>query len=127
MTSLCLQTGHHCDSRDYLRDVTLRPSVFRLVTSIARVVTRVTSLCFQTGHQDEPRLNESQNAEALLVLKLTLPGSSVLYYGEEIGMSNIDTTSSCRDPAGQPGNITQDAQVRGYTLPRPCCRLAADR
>ena len=34
------------------------------------------------------------------MLKLTLPGASLLYYGEEIGLTNIDTEQQCIDPAG---------------------------
>ena len=34
------------------------------------------------------------------MLKLTLPGASLLYYGEEIGLTNIDTAQQCLDPAG---------------------------
>ena len=34
------------------------------------------------------------------MLKLTLPGASLLYYGEEIGLTNIDTARQCLDPAG---------------------------
>ena len=46
------------------------------------------------------------------MLKLTLPGASLLYYGEEIGLTNIDTEQQCLDPAGSAGNGTGDSGVR---------------
>ena len=38
------------------------------------------------------------------MLKFTLPGSAMLYYGEEIGMSNGDVSTQCLDPAFSNGN-----------------------
>ena len=53
--------------------------------------------------------------EVLLAIKSTLPGVSVIYYGEEIGMTNADDSLECvHDPAFDSDNTTS---VRTHHYP----------
>ncbi|MGH7141857.1 MAG: alpha-glucosidase [Candidatus Saccharimonadales bacterium] len=52
---------------------------------------------YMTGNHDRPRLATRIGADSIkaaAVLFLTLPGASVIYYGEEIGMENSDIAIS---------------------------------
>ncbi|XP_071388609.1 amino acid transporter heavy chain SLC3A1 [Centroberyx affinis] len=57
------------------------------------------------GNHDKPRIASSagQNyVRVINMLLLTLPGTATTYYGEEIGMENINVTQSqIQDPAGK--------------------------
>ena len=57
---------------------------------------------FQVDYQDASRIEESTTGNItipLAVLSLTLPGSSFLYYGQELGMRNW--VDGGNDPGGQ--------------------------
>ncbi|KAG7228528.1 hypothetical protein INR49_007702 [Caranx melampygus] len=57
------------------------------------------------GNHDKPRIASSAGQDyirAINMLLLTLPGTPTTYYGEEIGMENINVTDSqIQDPAGK--------------------------
>ncbi|XP_026165636.1 neutral and basic amino acid transport protein rBAT [Mastacembelus armatus] len=57
------------------------------------------------GNHDKPRLASSAGQTFIRVINmllLTLPGTPTTYYGEEIGMENINVTESqIQDPAGK--------------------------
>ncbi|XP_047458664.1 neutral and basic amino acid transport protein rBAT [Mugil cephalus] len=57
------------------------------------------------GNHDRPRISSSAGriyVRAINMLLLTLPGTPTTYYGEEIGMENINITASqVQDPAGR--------------------------
>ncbi|XP_068597644.1 amino acid transporter heavy chain SLC3A1 [Brachionichthys hirsutus] len=57
------------------------------------------------GNHDKPRIASSAGQtyiRAINMLLLTLPGTPTTYYGEEIGMENINVTESqMQDPAGK--------------------------
>uniref|UniRef100_A0A3Q3W155 Amino acid transporter heavy chain SLC3A1 n=1 Tax=Mola mola TaxID=94237 RepID=A0A3Q3W155_MOLML len=55
------------------------------------------------GNHDKPRIASSAGQTYICVINmmlLTLPGTPTTYYGEEIGMENIEVTES-QDPAGK--------------------------
>ena len=57
---------------------------------------------FQTGSQDNTRILQNLGeayAGAMAVLKMTLPGTSLIYYGEEIGMVDGTLGGGSTDPA----------------------------
>lgn len=62
------------------------------------------SVCYlQVGNHDKPRIGSSAGKEyvrAINMLLLTLPGTPTTYYGEEIGMVDVNI-SVIQDPAGQ--------------------------
>lgn len=64
-----------------------------------------TSPLHQTGNHDKSRIASSVGqiyTRVLNMLLLTLPGTPTTYYGEEIGMENINVTQSeIQDPAGK--------------------------
>lgn len=57
------------------------------------------------GNHDRPRIASSAGATYIRVINmllLTLPGTPTTYYGEEIGMENVNITDSqIQDPAGR--------------------------
>lgn len=57
------------------------------------------------GNHDKPRISSSAGptyVRVINMLLLTLPGTPTTYYGEEIGMENINVTQSqIQDPAGK--------------------------
>ncbi|XP_043991512.1 neutral and basic amino acid transport protein rBAT [Gambusia affinis] len=57
------------------------------------------------GNHDRPRIGSSAGrmyVRAINLMLLTLPGTPTTYYGEEIGMENINITQSqVQDPAGK--------------------------
>ncbi|XP_029961759.1 neutral and basic amino acid transport protein rBAT-like isoform X2 [Salarias fasciatus] len=57
------------------------------------------------GNHDRPRISTSAGPDKVRVINmllLTLPGTATTYYGEEIGMQNINITDSqIQDPAGK--------------------------
>ena len=57
------------------------------------------------GNHDQPRVASrvgEEAADALNMLLLTLPGTPVTYYGEELAMTDVEVASSQRqDPAGR--------------------------
>jgi glycosidase len=56
-----------------------------------------------TGDQDRSRLGsyiDARYVNVINMLKLTLPGTAFVYYGEEIGMTNSNFTTNQQDPAG---------------------------
>lgn len=61
--------------------------------------------CYQVGNHDKPRIASSAGQTYIRVINmllLTLPGTPNTYYGEEIGMENINVTESqIQDPAGK--------------------------
>ena len=57
----------------------------------------------QTGDQDRSRVPSNVGeslVNAMNLLKMTLPGSLLIYYGDEIGMQNTSSPVPSRDPAG---------------------------
>uniref|UniRef100_A0A3B3QJC5 Amino acid transporter heavy chain SLC3A1 n=1 Tax=Paramormyrops kingsleyae TaxID=1676925 RepID=A0A3B3QJC5_9TELE len=65
------------------------------------------------GNHDKPRISSSAGAEfvrAINMMLLTLPGTPTTYYGEEIGMENVNVTE-IQDPFGKfDPNSTRDPQ-----------------
>ncbi|XP_032397805.1 neutral and basic amino acid transport protein rBAT isoform X1 [Etheostoma spectabile] len=61
--------------------------------------------CYQVGNHDKPRIASSAGqtyTRVINMLLLTLPGTPTTYYGEELGMENINVTDSqIQDPAGK--------------------------
>lgn len=61
--------------------------------------------CYQVGNHDRSRISTSAGriyVRAINMLLLTLPGTPTTYYGEEIGMENINVTASqIQDPFGK--------------------------
>ena len=53
---------------------------------------------FQLGSVDTSRvvsrMGDSQYVSALNMLLLTLPGTAIVYYGEEIGMKNVSLNAA---------------------------------
>lgn len=73
-----------------------------IILGSPRILTEP-SLCLQVGNHDQPRIASAagQTYAALInMLLLTLPGTPSTYYGEELGMENINITGS-QDPAGK--------------------------
>lgn len=72
-------------------------------------------LCDQVGNHDKPRIASAagQTHVALInMLLLTLPGTPNTYYGEELGMENINVTGS-QDPAGKHDTVkTSSLELR---------------
>lgn len=66
--------------------------------------------CFQVGNHDKPRIATSSGQPYICVINmllLTLPGTPTTYYGEEIGMENINVTDSqIQDPAGKYNSVS---------------------
>lgn len=60
---------------------------------------------FQVGNHDTLRIASRAGptyVRVINMLLLTLPGTHTTYYGEEIGMENINVThSQMQDPAGK--------------------------
>lgn len=74
------------------------------------------------GNHDVPRVCSKVDQEycsALNVLLLTLPGTAVTYYGEELGMTDADTplksTKDLRDPQRSPMQWS-DGQNAGFSI-----------
>ena len=76
----------------------------------------------QTGYQDMPRMPtdvDSKHMNALNLVKFTLPGSTFVVYGEEIGMVDGDLSNSCQgttpeaycDPAGLITSVNTDDEL----------------
>lgn len=60
-------------------------------------------LFVQVGNHDKPRISSSAGQEytrVINMLLLTLPGTPTTYYGEEIGMENVNVTE-IQDPFGK--------------------------
>ena len=47
-----------------------------------------------------------------MVLKATLPGVSIVYYGEEIGMTNAVEAAQCFDPTFENNTMVNDNKPR---------------
>lgn len=67
------------------------------------------------GNHDRPRIGTSAGLDKIRVINmllLTLPGTPTTYYGEEIGMENINITDSqIQDPAGKyNSSLSRDPQ-----------------
>lgn len=66
--------------------------------------------CYQVGNHDRTRISSSAGrlyVRAINMLLLTLPGTATTYYGEEIGMENINVTASqIQDPAGKYNTVS---------------------
>lgn len=81
---------------NFLIDSTGSPSSLRLFSCFS---------CNQVGNHDRPRIGSSAGriyVRAINMMLLTLPGTPTTYYGEEIGMENINITQSqVQDPAGR--------------------------
>ncbi len=61
------------------------------------------------GNHDKPRIGSSAGTEyirAINMLLLTLPGTPTTYYGEEIGMVNVNV-SVIQDPFGQHDPVSE--------------------
>lgn len=68
--------------------------------------------CYQVGNHDRPRIASSAGQTYIRVINmllLTLPGTPNTYYGEEIGMENINVTDSqIQDPAGKYNSVSTE-------------------
>lgn len=66
--------------------------------------------CYQVGNHDRSRIASSAGqayTRVINMLLLTLPGTPTTYYGEEIGMENINITESqVQDPAGKYNKVS---------------------
>lgn len=65
---------------------------------------------YQVGNHDRSRIASSAGqayTRVINMLLLTLPGTPTTYYGEEIGMENINITESqVQDPAGKYNKVS---------------------
>ncbi len=62
------------------------------------------------GNHDKPRIGSSAGTgyiRAINMLLLTLPGTPTTYYGEEIGMVNVNV-SVIQDPFGQHDPVSEN-------------------
>ncbi|XP_061600922.1 amino acid transporter heavy chain SLC3A1 [Cololabis saira] len=68
------------------------------------------------GNHDRPRISSSAGpmfTRVINMLLLTLPGTPTTYYGEEIGMENVNVTESqMQDPAGKYNSSNSRDPVR---------------
>jgi alpha-glucosidase len=95
------------------------------------------------GNHDQPRISSRighNQARAAAMLLLTLRGTPTMYYGEEIGMTDVAIPADeVQDPAekNEPGKGTgrdpertpmqwDSSQFAGFTKGKPWLRLAAD-
>jgi alpha-glucosidase len=95
------------------------------------------------GNHDQPRISSRighNQARAAAMLLLTLRGTPTMYYGEEIGMTDVAIPATeVQDPAekNEPGKGTgrdpertpmqwDSSQFAGFTKGKPWLRLAAD-
>lgn len=66
--------------------------------------------CCQVGNHDRPRIASSVGklyTRVINMLLLTLPGTPTTYYGEEIGMENINVThDQIQDPIGKYNTVS---------------------
>lgn len=64
----------------------------------------------QVGNHDNPRISSGAGGlyvPVINMLLLTLPGTATTYYGEEIGMRNINLTDTgSLDPAGRYNTVS---------------------
>lgn len=85
----------------------LHPTVFLINApySPLHLVLCFLTATYQVGNHDRPRISSSVGQiyiRVINMLLLTLPGTPTTYYGEEIGMENINVTQSqIQDPAGK--------------------------
>lgn len=67
-------------------------------------------LLFKVGNHDKPRIASTVGAtyvRLVNMLLLTLPGTPTTYYGEEIGMENIDVAEDeMLDPVGKLNTVS---------------------
>lgn len=65
---------------------------------------------FKVGNHDKPRIASTVGAtyvRLVNMLLLTLPGTPTTYYGEEIGMENIDVKEDqMLDPVGKLNTVS---------------------
>jgi alpha-glucosidase len=92
------------------------------------------------GNHDRPRLATrvgDQQTKVAAMLLLTLRGTPTIYYGDEIGMRNVDIPKEeMHDPQGKKMNISRDPyrtpmqwskeKNAGFTQSKPWLRLAPD-
>lgn len=65
------------------------------------------------GNHDKPRMSSRTGQEyvpAINMLLLTLPGTPTTYYGEEIGMENVNV-SVIQDPFGMFNPVSEMAVI----------------
>ena len=76
--------------------------------------SRLALSSYAFSNHDQPRLVSrlgEEKARAAMVMQLTLPGMIFMYYGEEIGMHNVDVPPAKRqDPGANPDGQTRDPQ-----------------
>ncbi|MEQ2211724.1 hypothetical protein XENOCAPTIV_013754, partial [Xenoophorus captivus] len=73
------------------------------------------------GNHDRSRIGSSAGrvyVRAINLMLLTLPGTPTTYYGEEIGMENINVTQSqIQDPAGKYNAVSFNSKTNTTWLP----------
>jgi len=86
---------------------------------------------WETGNRDTSRLatrmNEEKYTDAINMLMLTLPGTAITYYGEEIGMHDVPgaDAGNDNDPFRTPLQWT-DGDNAGFTAGTPWLPVAGD-
>jgi alpha-glucosidase len=92
------------------------------------------------GNHDRPRLADRIGKDQLrnaAILLLTLRGTPTMYYGEEIGMHNVDIPDDeMQDPQGKKMKVNRDAyrtpmqwnksNYAGFTIAKPWLRISDD-
>ncbi|MFX1268338.1 MAG: alpha-amylase family glycosyl hydrolase, partial [Promethearchaeota archaeon] len=105
--------------------------IFRLISQIEEILHPPFTPSYVYGNHDRDRyisiINKNiQKAKLLATMQLTLRGIPFIYYGEEIGMLNVDIKlKDSQDPIGQKFSffpIPLISKLIGFSLTRDRCR-----
>ncbi|MFX1326941.1 MAG: alpha-glucosidase [Promethearchaeota archaeon] len=105
--------------------------ISQIISKIEEILPFPYTPTYVLGNHDRDRYisrlkNNVQKAKLLATLQLTLRGVPFIYYGEEIGMSNVKfDLKTSEDPIGRKFSkfpIPQFAKLIGFSLTRDRCR-----
>ncbi|MFX0153063.1 MAG: alpha-glucosidase [Candidatus Hodarchaeota archaeon] len=105
--------------------------IAKIISKIEQILPLPYTPTYVLGNHDRDRYlsclkNDFQKAKILATLQLTLRGVPYIYYGEEIGMSNVSfKLKKSEDPLGRKFSkfpVPQIAKLIGFSLTRDRCR-----